>query len=689
MNFKDKKVRGFTLIEVLISLVVAVVGIVAVLQLQGVFLGVSSESQKRAAATALAEREIEALRNFKDLEDYKLIGVVPAASASTVSYENFDFSVWRDVTAYNVVSGGVSAVSDATASLSDYKEVILFVSWDTADKPIELASIIGAVNPGVPALPDTAYGGSIPRRIHNPGLAPDVISVDVGDGKKKETSKPLPTVYQQGQTGDSTVVTFEVVTYDSDLKTERIDDFLTVSCVCKLVTNGSGLPPAEVVYNSSSQKLEDDYPLPQSGLVSKASGIVDTDYDSSQPNICIDCCRDHHDSSSVDTKYRWYWPDNATYFNGSGDHKHYWSEDGVSFALASTNNARYREVCRFKRMDGIYRLMKDWKLMDLTVMPSSYLASGALGNAAYSQYVVDYVEQLVDAGNLTDASAVSLAKPSGRDLTGTASVAVGSSTQVQARGIFVDDLPWSSDTTLSALSFIQSLKTASAAWLDKVPFYEINLALLSNWHPSDATIATVENDPVTTITNPNLNYYGVYFRGLTTGVSMGVTSIEAESLITNTGVVGHRRADVSNPIDPNGVSMATDPIFETDGAGNYTNTLSDSIQVEVTDNVSGLTNISGTFACIRADNSACGGSNKANLSLVFISKNTGGNCTITGSGNIDNFTWECNDISEAGYATVFSTASYEFSLSEASLATSSVQIPATTTPPISILIVVP
>lgn len=608
--------RGFTLIEVLISLIVAVIGIVAILQLQGVFLSTASDSQQRAMATAVAEKKLEELRGFdsiattsSSLNSFNDIDSGTGTEMVTAGSTSYTYDLAWTVTPYMVSGASVSVASMANA---DFKNVTLNVSWDSGASSLSLSSVIGAINPNISKFIDiSGLGGERPNVAYTPGAAPEVIAIDLGDGTKKETSKPLPEVSQKGT---SNIVKFETVTYDSQYRATT-EDFLTLNCTCKLAGTGQGLTPAKTFYNATTKSLETDYSYT---TVTKTIGATyrSPPYDK-QPNICDRCCRDHHDNDNgTDNSYRWYWPRTGTYFDSStGDHRHYDSADGITFTEATALNDTYRETCRFKRVDGIYRLMQDWKLHDITVMPYNYLASGATGNTKYKTYVTNYLDQLLTSGDFS--TPVSITKPTGRDLVSGAmgTVTQGSTTQLLSRSIYVDPL------TSGAITAIQNIRAASGAWLSLVPFYEINSVLLSNWSSTNTAAATVANEGVVTVVDPVLNYYGSYDRGLVSAIAAGTTSVAAASLFTNTGVIGHRNAA--------SVSLATDGLYDT-----AVNQHADGITVTVV----GSGHVSGTFSCIRSGGGTCTGQDVPAYASLNITAN-GTACAKDKQGNT--WTWDC------------------------------------------------
>jgi len=600
MNAKLEYTRGFTLLEVLIALVVLGVGMAALLQVQSSFLKGASDSEVSSTAHILAERKLEELRNFDSISGFNSI-VSGASQDVSVSHGSgsYFFSWSWDVTAYT--SSGLTTVSDAETA---YKEVTVRVApKDGSGSEISLSSIIARIDPSSePDLGSDGVGGGKPTVNYTAGQAPDVIAIklDENGDKLRETSKPLPEIEQQGQNYASTVVNFETVTFDSSSRLVT-EDFVTVNCLCEFINGGlgQGLEPAVSKLNDSGD-LETVYPLPLD-TVSKAVGQV---AETGQSFLCDRCCRDHHDSNSSENKYRWYWPDSAflsvasSSLEMAGDHAHFSSITPSSETWVDpTTGGEYVENCRFKRVDGIYRLMQDWKMLDITVMPSSYLASGAVGNDLYKNYVTSVAQSVMEqASNASNsvgydfaliAASVSKSSLTNRNMVSGAEGAleVGDRRQVLSRAIFIDPLTSSAWANIGA---DYAASTAVQNWLPQIPLYEVNTTLLSEWgEDSSGAQLAVYNEPVVTIVDPDNDYYGTYRRGLVVGVSSGSSiSLTASSAISNTGLVGHRATS-------NNLLIWTDSFF--DGA----NQLNDSILVDVIDTVSKYI-ISGDIDCTYA-----------------------------------------------------------------------------------------
>lgn len=554
-----RSAKGFTLIEVLIALVVAVIGILAMIQLSGAFLKSVSEADQRTVAYALAERTLENLRGFDSLtgsaatetyfEDISTSSTANLTVSSGQATYNFDVE-WTVTD--NIVSGGVVTTTASGPIYQKLKQVDVVVSWVQPEAgSISMSSLIGGIDPNAAALVTddlVNVGGSTPDVNYNPGVAPDVIAIDVDDGKLKETTKPLPDVDNKNE---STEVRFETITYqDTDNDQLIQEDFLMVNCICTLdatVGTNNGLTPTYQKFISENLGTEDKLGVPVNAISGTATALGGG---LSQSEYCGRCCAYHHDSDDNTTgvKYK----TGASLASGTnGDHVHYKITDRttepVTLAPATATGDIYLEACRFKRVDGIYRLAADWKILEVNVFKDSYLASGATGLTNYVNYVKDAVQSELynnQVSGATPAQKASSATPTlapTRDFNTTD----GQSNQVLSRTIYLDSIVH--DTQLQ--SYLAGFTTGSMAeqkWLQFIPFYEINTTLLSTWDSSSTAIATVTSEDIDNITDEATNYYGTYSRGLVVGsAGVGSTTITATMQDGNTGVLGNTYANPS------------------------------------------------------------------------------------------------------------------------------------------------
>ena len=107
--------RGFSLIEVLITVAVLAVGLVAMARFQGTALQTSSLAKDRSEAAALAEQKIEQLRNFTNFSD---IGTTLACGTDTITLQGSEYT--RTCSLGNTVSSGL---------LYQYRNVTVRVTW--------------------------------------------------------------------------------------------------------------------------------------------------------------------------------------------------------------------------------------------------------------------------------------------------------------------------------------------------------------------------------------------------------------------------------------------------------------------------------------------------------------------------------------------------------------------------------
>lgn len=162
---------GFSLIEVLITLVVLGFGLISLAGLQGTVLQETGQAKARTIAAQLAEEKLEDLRNFTVLRTtagttaYQDIGTnlggtknvnqsLRLASGSvTIADSNAQYN--RSWTVSNFSYGGPNATAGNFTSTvlkpyPDFKKIAITVSWTDQDNQthnIILNSVISAVDP--------------------------------------------------------------------------------------------------------------------------------------------------------------------------------------------------------------------------------------------------------------------------------------------------------------------------------------------------------------------------------------------------------------------------------------------------------------------------------------------------------------------------------------------------------------
>lgn len=586
---KITKNRGFSLIEVLIALLVLALGILGISKLQGTLIRNSSDANQRSVATSLAQMKIDDLRSYvlmnrTDVDGDGKIEITAdddwqagltttqqsfayiatnqgGAAYSTpdnvgdfnrsqlvngkITFQNYEFNLSWEVADYYYDDDDADPATPEVASTTpsgdiDFKSVIVRVTWnDETDtqQQIALSTVIDAYAPAMTSLSDNSNtGGTPPQASYTPEAAPDVIDIGVntGEGKFRQTSKPLPDAVKTGADAN-TLVSFEVVTYheNPDVTDEFIADineeFVTVDCECQFTGNGPALPPAHVVWDTASNTRL-DYVGPE---ISKPTA-VQVNNANAVDEICTTCCQDHHDSDDSPVKY--------VPKTSGGDHKHY-QTDGITEAIQA-NNDIYIESCRFKRVDGVLRVFQDWKLYNITTMNRENLADGEALQTLYSTYVGNFVLEHLGV-------AVTPSKP---DADTDILTTVGAAHQLESRGVYIDDV-YDSDGNESAAyaSYVLASSPVNEDRLEKTPFSEVNLSLLSRWDSDSVTEVTVTNEAVATIADPANDYYGTYSRGwidaLAETAGVPVTANIADSNNGITQVVNTLNNDIFDPIN--------------------------------------------------------------------------------------------------------------------------------------------
>ena len=553
-----KKQAGFTLIEMLIAALVILIGVTGYVTLQSNFMRSDAQLNLRAVALKLAQEKMDDLRTFTQLQttagvfDYN--DVQNNAGGALVS-GNIDVAVNADadmnhtfirnwtVTNQYYVDTNADGLADTWLNEGDpglpanlpswpsKKVVTVQISWQDYQGDAKQVQIDGTIAPVVltashQALEESDNSRKGPTVDYTPGVAPDVISYDLGDGKKVETSKPVPEV---NKTGDNIQVQFETVKYielpDDVTKLEQ-EDFLTVNCKCALAGQNQGYTPSQTT-------LVDGQLVVQRGqLVTKTTGVPDGN---GQPELCTACCRDHHDTAAMvsdENYYRREW---------GNPHRHY-NFDGITYTAATLIGDKYIEACRFKRVDGLFELYADWYLVDVITFKQDYLFDEA-NFAAYREYTEGLVESRILR---SDAPS----RPANRDF----EVPPGAY-QMIARGIYVDRI-----TDEHRAAIIEKINAGDATWKAITPFYDVNLTLLSGWDTGDAVVATITEEPIETIVDPDNDLYGTYSRGRLEALADGTTNVSVKAYPFSSGITG------TNPISP----------FEV-----YLGRLDDTVNVEV------------------------------------------------------------------------------------------------------------
>ena len=577
-----KQADGFTLIEVLVGIVVFAIGMMALAQLQGQLAKSSGESNARTVATNLAEETIESLRTFRQLQasnDVAAFGNIVSGTRSE-SRGGIEYSITSNVTDYYynpVTEAFQTAKPNSDVIFPDLKRVELTASWGTGDASqsfqidesnsttalgtgsvtlVDLISSYTTTTAAKVALNNYADGLYSPPVSYNPGQNPDIVSIQLGQNKFKESTTPLPDVIR---TDELVETRFDVVTYsqsDSGSTFLRREEFRAVSCECTLqipeTANEGGLRPT--IWNGR------DYT--EGEFVSKPFG---TSANNQQSIYCDICCRDHHDGGTGvndepddpgRSRYDPFRNSAGYYGEGSlaGDHFHYGRDNRGELVLAQNDGDAYLEACRLVRKDGFWRAGQNLRQEGLNSFPGYYLdEENEVGE--YSNYVTEAVsayEAAVGSTNnyeqsppaLTPAAAMSpaVAFPASTYELAT-EMADGAlvEQQLRTRGIYLDYLTDELRARINCLDLGGSGNDCEVpdvtSALEIIPFYDVQLTWLARW------TETPNNNPID-VTNQAIADDNSHSRGVATlELGFGYSTIDAEVHSGNLGLTG------TDPID--------------------------------------------------------------------------------------------------------------------------------------------
>ncbi|MDH5357841.1 MAG: prepilin-type N-terminal cleavage/methylation domain-containing protein [Gammaproteobacteria bacterium] len=538
MNSKFKtnsKSNGFSLIEVMVALLVLALGILGISKLQGTLIQNSSNANQRTTATSIAQQKIDDLKSFPHLTVGTATDAVPdtwvaGIAAANLAYEHIEANKGGTITDGAVTVGTTdytlnwtvadywyaAALTAATTtepvpapSTSDFKVVTVTVQWNDErgdTQTISLNTAIDSYRPALTEFSDTTnnIGDVGPKANYTPLPAPDVVPVSLESGgeKFKETSVPEPEVTKQDY---ATTVDFETVTYVKQLTDSfatRREEFVTTACSCNKVTGSN----VSHTYGYLEWDVEDEQFVDATYTVVNNNADTEDYAGAADIEECRICCRDgQYNVAATDGPL---------------------TAQLQKFGFNNTDKTTAGQVdkaCRLKRIDGIYRVVKPWKLIGFNVIPASYFddtqtSSSAANITAYSEYaeavvrnylgvnaksygVLDQETDVAGTDYLVDTDFSAIAGVDGGytlgDATGNHTIFNQGSLDtdkrtIQARAIYLDIPPagyldnpngytFPDGSTLAAGTPF----TAANVPLERIPFYETNVTSLVGWVPDE------------------------------------------------------------------------------------------------------------------------------------------------------------------------------------------------------------
>jgi type II secretory pathway pseudopilin PulG len=140
---QSRKQHGFSILEVVIGIFIFVVGLLALVALQGALTRSMADSKFRTTAANLADREIERQRGFTRLLTAVTPGVphayndiVTPGTDPTPEVGGVTYTIDMNVTDYyyDLATDTFATNNSAGALSSDYKQVEVVVTWDAGQE---------------------------------------------------------------------------------------------------------------------------------------------------------------------------------------------------------------------------------------------------------------------------------------------------------------------------------------------------------------------------------------------------------------------------------------------------------------------------------------------------------------------------------------------------------------------------
>ena len=567
---------GFNLLEILAGIAIFALGMMALAQLQGSLARTSGDSNAKSVAVNLAEETMESMRSFARPSEFTAIvsGTDPAADIGGIEY-----TVSREVTDYYYqVDTDDFGTERPTGFVNPAMKLVeLSVTWDAGPgmesmgsgeiKLVDMISSIPTLASGKVVLNATTTQLYAPPVDYNPGENPDIIAIQLGTNKFKESTTPLPDVIRQNELVETR---FDVVTYSQDSAGAvflRREEFRGVSCQCSLHTatasDHGGLRPT--VWDGSSYT--------EGEFVAKTFG---RSTNNRQSVMCDVCCRDHHDGGTGEhddaqdpgrartnpfrspSAYR------AESERFAGDHTHYNRNSSGNLTAVTSEGGAYVEACRLIRKDGFFRVAQDLRQEGLFSFPADYLDDDS-EITEYSGYVTEaitaYETDVGTANGYEDPADVyedlppvltapedmdpSLTFPASTPLEATTlPTAAGATTQqLRSRGIYLDYLTDTLRAVVDCFDLGGDGATCGApeatTKLEVIPFFDVQLTWLARWNEEPV------NNPID-VTNEAIADQNEHSRGvaqLNSGADFVVVDTTVHS--GNLGLTG------TDPVDPN------------------------------------------------------------------------------------------------------------------------------------------
>jgi prepilin-type N-terminal cleavage/methylation domain-containing protein len=519
-QFEIRAVRGFSLIEVMVAVLVLSTGMLALAALQASLTRNSADAKSRSQVVAYVDSSFEALRGrtFQDINNTNLASWLNDSTRKTAVQNAAGVSsitATTSVTHYAATGTATTftpwtGAGTPSESAPQYKEVRVTVTYTDSAGQTRSFSQTDIISPlsirSDSTLIDTPPSGSdqpSPKVVQATPNEPGLIPIAVGDNQNTAATNPKPILIQ----GESVLATkFDVLTFQNEssntVQVQRKVETLMVQCRCEFASAPSDINEIFKTRFRPTFWTGNQYSAPktttQASITPLQTWEVQTstrpNEDPAQSPYCMDCCRDHQDPSGSVEKF------SPTLTS----HSHY-ARDNAGI-LQATTGGEYEESCRLIRVDGRYHVASDVNLLHMNLLETadsarSYLPSegstaAPKGKEHYQNFVLAYLGSKISPLSTINTKAVdgasletthSLNRPALLNmLTATTDIR-----WLHDRGLYLDFIE------ADALTYLAEKNSACGAEADcllpYIPFVSINTTEVGRWSTSNPAALAVNN----------------------------------------------------------------------------------------------------------------------------------------------------------------------------------------------------
>ena len=542
------RVRGFSLIEVLVAAAILSVGLLALGSLQVSLVRSSADAKAYTVALSLAKDKVEELRTFSNVRgtlSYQSLtdGNDTPGEVSGVSYTR-GWTVSRYV--YNRNPDGNVATDDrkfvpfasdtgdtpnpyngntSTGYVDDseFKRIAVRVTWVDATgntETVALEDAIAMLSPSDSALISRSGSAVIPRAseviINDPtltnglanGVIPLALSGDASvDGTSTAATNPQPRLlgadYRVAETRYN-ILTYGAVSSGTSTAQSKIET-VVVGCTCSYANADSLSTGYRPSYWNGYR-----YTPPLKAINTQPAGWTHADNESAH---CTVCCRDHHDqvaSADVSNSGAKFDPRRTT-------HTHF-RHDPSGVLVSASGFGIYEEACRLVRVDGVFRVTADAYTDQANLLETKNDGSATpyvpttRAASNYQEFALKFLDtRIVNSSSsatlnnsLPAATVAALEDPSpvsspskSVNVPATISIDTGQQKWLHNRGLYIDYLEPEVVAAIIQAKTLCAMDTASggcanslakkeSAVLRLIPFTSINLTEIASWTPAKA-----------------------------------------------------------------------------------------------------------------------------------------------------------------------------------------------------------